>query len=129
MQPVHWGWGVAGGAGLGVWYGDSWEETMAGALLGSPWGSRAIATTTHGLAQLGWWTMGTRAGLAARSTAAAGLSFAATAAAAVAGPVAAGYIVAHVIGGDRGTRDYTRFMTGKVSLKEYWDTVTLASMR
>ncbi len=43
--------------------------------------------------------------------------------------VAAGYGVSHLIAGEEGTDDYTDFMTGKVSIGEWWDAVTLKDMR
>ena len=128
-QPAHWAWGVAGGAALGFWYGDSWKETTAGALLGSPWGSTALAYSTQGVYRGAAWSLGTRAGLAARGIGLAGLSFAASATAAVVGPALVGYGVSHLIAGDQGRDDYVDFLSGRVSPSDWWDAVTLQSMR
>jgi hypothetical protein len=51
------------------------------------------------------------------------------AALAVAAPVAAGYVASHLIAGEEGTDDFTDFITGGVSPSEYWDAITLKSMR
>ena len=54
-------------------------------------------------------------------------------AAGVAAIVGAGYGASHLIGKEMGyddaTSDYTDFMTVKVSIGEWWDAVTLKSMR
>ncbi len=49
--------------------------------------------------------------------------------AAVAVPVAAGYATSYAIAGKSGAGDFHDYITGGVSPKEYWDTVTLKSMR
>lgn len=54
-------------------------------------------------------------------------------AAGVAAIVGAGYVASHMIGEEMGyedaTSDYTEFMTGRVSIVDWWDAVTLSSMR
>ena len=51
----------------------------------------------------------------------------------VAAIVGAGYGVSHIIGKEMGyedaTSDYVDFMTGQVSMQDYWDAITLKSMR
>lgn len=53
--------------------------------------------------------------------------------AAIGAPLVAGYAISHVIGEamdyDRATSDYMDFITGDVSPGEWWDAVTLQSMR
>lgn len=127
--PVHWGWGVAGGAALGMWYGDSWTETAAGALLGSPWGSAALARGTHGTYRVGAWALSTSAGTAVRGLAWRAAGFAGSAALAVAGPVAVGYAASYAIAGRKGTDDFTDFLTLQVSPSQYIDALTLKSLR
>jgi subtilisin family serine protease len=70
-----------------------------------------------------------RAGFAARNLAWRGAMAGGAAALAVAGPVAAGYAVSYAIAGKEGTSDFTDFITGGVSPKEYWDTITLKDLR
>ena len=48
---------------------------------------------------------------------------------AVAVPLAVGYAASDMIAGQRGRTDYIEFLTGKVSPGQYWDAVTLGSMR
>jgi hypothetical protein len=47
----------------------------------------------------------------------------------VAGPVAVGYAISYGIAGKSGASDFHQFITGQVSPKKWWDTVTLKSMR
>lgn len=70
-----------------------------------------------------------RAGFAARSLAYRGAMAGGSAALAVAAPVAAGYAISYGIAGERGTSDFTDFLTGGVSPQKYWDAITLKSMR
>jgi len=70
-----------------------------------------------------------RAGFAARSLAYRGAMAGGSAALAVAAPVAVGYAISYGIAGKQGTSDFTDFLTGGVSPQEYWDAITLKSMR
>ena len=70
-----------------------------------------------------------RAGFAARSLAYRGAMAGGSAALAVAAPIAVGYAVSHAIAGKQGTSDFTDFLTGGVSPQEYWDAITLKSLR
>ncbi len=129
MTSAHWGYGALGGAALGWYYGDSLWEIGAGAALGTPWGVRALAagsqTTVSGLG----WLSATRVGIAARGAVVAAASGAGAAMLAAAVPLAAGYAASDMIAGQRGRTDYMEFITGKVSPRDYWDAVTLSSMR
>ncbi len=49
--------------------------------------------------------------------------------AAVTMPIVAGYAASYAIGGKSGASDFHDYITGGVSPKEWWDTVTLKSMR
>lgn len=86
-------------------------------------GSNRIATaigraTVRGGARL----IGSRAALT-------GARFLGSAGLAVAAPVAAGYAVSYGIAGKEGASDFHDYITGGVSPKEWWDTVTLKSLR
>ena len=70
-----------------------------------------------------------RAGFAARSIAMRGAMAGGAATLAVAAPVAAGYALSYGIAGKSGASDFTDFITGGVSPSEYWDAITLKSMR
>lgn len=74
--------------------------------------SRAILGTT--LVRGGTTTLGGVAGQAAL---------------AVGVPVAVGYGVSYAIAGKEGTSDFTDFLTGGVSPQEYYDAITLKSLR
>ncbi len=50
-------------------------------------------------------------------------------AAAVAIPVIMGYGISHKIAGRKGTSDFTDFITGGVTPKEYWDAISLKPLR
>lgn len=132
-SPAHWGWGVVGGAGIGWYYGDSLWETILGGYVGSPLGARHLAFVTKGAASLTWTgtkaAWGTRAGLALRGAGWHAARFGGAATLAVAAPVSVGGIAAYAIAGKEGVSDYADFMTGKVSPKQWWDAVTLKSMR
>ena len=129
MSSPHWGYGAVGGAVLGWKYGDDPWEILAGAALTTPWGVRALAGGTRATISGVSWMAGTRAGLAARGALVGGASFAGSAMLAVAIPLAAGYAASDMIAGQRGRTDYIEFVTGKVSPQDYWDAVTLSSMR
>lgn len=130
-SPVHWGWGLAGGAIFGrVVWGDSWYEIGGGALLGTPWGQKALAGGTKHAARGAWWGITRLAGTTfVRNAAWRTASFGGSAAAAVAAPVAIGALASYAIAGKEGVSDYADFMTGKVSPSQWWDAVTLSSMR
>lgn len=100
-------------ASFGLRGGANWYR---GALLGR--GPGLMGTT---LVRGGSMTLGRAAAMGAYTGAA------------VAGIVAAGYGVSYVIGEEMGyedaTKDYTEFMTGKVSIGDWWDAVTLKSLR
>lgn len=129
-SPVHWGWGVLGGAVLGrTLFGDEWWQVGAGAFLGTPWGHRGLAYGTRASAYGIHWAVGTRAGLAVRSGAWGLARFGGMAALAVGAPVAIGYGASHLIAGKEGTDDFTDFITGGVSPSEWWDAISLKSMR
>lgn len=130
VTPAHWGWGVLGGAVLGrVAFGDKWYEVGAGAALGTPWGHRGLAYGTRASAQGAYWAYGTRAGLAVRGAAWGAARFAGGAALAVAVPVFIGAGLSYQIAGREGLQDYTDFVTGKVGFSQWWDAITLSSMR
>lgn len=44
-------------------------------------------------------------------------------------PLVVGYAASDMIAGQRGRTDYVDFITGQVSPRDYWDAVTLSSMR
>lgn len=132
--PAHWAWGVAGGAVFGrVMFGDAWYEIAAGAFLGTPAGSRTMASGTRAAYTGLVWASGTTPGLALRSTAWGAVRFSGLALAAVATPVAIGYAASYAIGENTGysdaTNDYLDFLSGGVSPSQYFDAVTLQSMR
>lgn len=137
-SPAHWGWGVAGGAGLGYFaFGDEWYEIGAGAALGTPWGHKALASGTRSAVHGVWWA-GTRlAGTAfVRNAAWRTAGFAGSAAVAVAAPVAIGGLASYAIAGDEGLKDYGDYMHSfnpfsdrGITVGDWWDAVTLKSMR
>ena len=86
----------------------------------------AIGRHTVFASRLAW---GTRAGLAARAGLLHAGRFAGAAGLAVAAPVAAGYAVSYAIAGRSGAGDFHDFITGGVSPSDWWDTVTLKSLR
>ena len=73
--------------------------------------------------------VGNTCGIAARGAVVAAASGAGAAMLAAAVPLAAGYAASDMIAGQRGRTDYMEFITGKVSPRDYWDAVTLSSMR
>lgn len=110
-------WAVSAGTALtmGFIFEDSKEEIAVTWAAGTTMGSKAIRAGASWIAK----TNAARAAtsLALRSTAA------------VAGPVAAGYAISYGIAGKSGASDFHDFITGGVSAKQYWDAVTLKSMR
>lgn len=125
-MTVHWAWGLIPST-LGAWYyGDTWAEYIVMTSMGTPVGLKAAQMTGRGMASGAWW-------LATRPTTkvigGAALRFASTAAAAVLIPVAVGYAVSYAIDENEGVDNFTEFITGGVSPQQYYDAVTLQSMR
>lgn len=137
MAAPHWLWGVGAGATAGWYWGDSKTEIAVGALAGSPWGSRVFAHAGRSAFQVtSWasrvaWASGLRhaAWAGARAAGAAATPYVAAAIA----PVAVGYGLSLAIGEamdyDDAGSDYIDFMTLGVSPSEWWNAVTLSSMR
>ncbi len=86
-----------------------------------------------GLAWSATWAAGTMNEIAYSSLGAARYGTYAIAAtqavAAVTVPIAMGYVVSGAISGDKGRREYLHFLSGGVSPQEYWNAITLKSMR
>lgn len=129
-MTVHWAWGLVPST-LGAWYyGDSWSEYIVMMSMGTPWGLKAAQITGRGIARgagSGIWWLATRE--TTRVAGGAALRFAGAAAAAVLIPAAVGYAVSYAIDENEGVDNFTEFITGGVSPQQYFDAVTLRSMR
>ena len=124
--PVHWAWGTVGGLGVGIYYGDTLPEYAAAAALGTPWGQKALAHSGRGMAHGAWWAF-TRP--TTRAIGGGALRAAGSVALAALVPVAVGYAVSYAIDENTGVENFTDFITGGVSPKQYFNAVTLSSMR
>ena len=137
---------AAWGLGYEAWRNPGYAETAAVAFgtasvaqteLGAFWMRYGLYHTGHKLhmsaraaGQIGKHTIGKAAAWIIRTNAvrsAGGLALRGSAAVAV--PIAAGYAVSYGIAGKSGAADFHDYITGGVSPKKWWDTVTLKSMR
>ncbi len=129
-MTVHWAWGLVPST-LGAWYyGDSWAEYIVMTSMGTPLGLKAGQVAGRGItrgAGSGVWWLATRSSTKVLGGAA--LRAAGSVAAAIVVPVAVGYAVSYLIDENTGVENFTEFITGGVSPKQYFDAVTLSSMR
>lgn len=104
------------------------QNQVSAAVMRSVWTETGRAI--HQGARAAWQGARAAASWMARTNAARSIGTAVTrTTAAVAIPIVAGYAASYAIGGKSGAADFHDFITGGVSPRKYWDTVTLKSLR
>ncbi len=127
MALPAWAYGAVGGATIGYFvFGDEPTELMLSAALGTKYGQSAFKRSAEFTGKQTLRGMSWIARTNVVRTAAGGVLRGSTA---IAVPIAAGYATSYAIGGKSGATDFHDYITGGVSPKEWWEAVTLKSMR